>query len=193
MRRYAREHLTSKRMQHTEGVRVTAIALARRYGADPQKAEQAALCHDLFRGRAQGELDRLVDAYDLPQRYRGSASLAHGKLAAAFLARDWGIEDRALLDAVSYHTTGRAGMSTLEKVVFLADAIEPGRAYPGVEKLRQLAQEDLDAGCLASLEGTIRELQKKGRDIDPDSLAAAADLRRRVREKGLLSSLNRGA
>ncbi|MCI2061353.1 MAG: bis(5'-nucleosyl)-tetraphosphatase (symmetrical) YqeK [Eubacteriaceae bacterium] len=169
---YIKEHYSEKRRVHTEGVRTTAIEMAKRFGADPEKAETASLFHDMFRGTPVEDLNRLIDETGIPERYKGNANLAHGKLAAAVMERDWGITDRDILNAVSFHTTGRAGMSQLEKVVFLADAIEPNRDYPGVDGLRKLAAEDLDGACLASLRGTISFLEEQGSFIDHDTVDA---------------------
>lgn len=183
---YLDAHMSEKRRKHTEGVRDTAMELARRYGADEAKAEIAALCHDIYRGVPVEELDRMVKELGLDKaRYLGNANLSHGKLAEQMLPELFGIEDRDILNAVSYHTTGRAGMSVLEKVVFLADAIEPNRDYPGVEELRRVTEDSLDLGCYRSLTGTIRHLEEQGMgpaDIDPDTLKAA-DYFRGILEK----------
>lgn len=165
--------LSEKRLVHTEGVRKTARELCEIYGADAGKADLAVCCHDIFRGRQSDELDELIERYGIPERYKGNANLSHGKIAAAVMEKEFGIKDRQIIDAVSYHTTGRAGMSLLEKIVFLADAIEPGRDYPLVGRLRELSVTDLDRACLESLEGTVSFLKQQGvRDIDRDTLMA---------------------
>lgn len=195
--------LTEKRYKHTQGVRETARLMCKRFGgkyemsanstasgrADKapdevmplsEKADLAVCFHDIFRGRPVSELDELADRYGIPERYKGDPNLAHGKLAAAAMKDDYGIEDEDVINAVSYHTTGRENMTLLEKIVFLADAIEPDRDYPGVERLRQLAETDLDAACLASLEGTIGFLESAGMresEIDPDTILARDWLR----------------
>ena len=79
---------------------------------------------------------------------------------------------RSILDAISYHTTGRAHMTLLDKVLYLADAIEPAREYPKVEELRKLAKVDLDAACLASLENTKAFVESRGTKVDQDTIAA---------------------
>ena len=88
------------------------------------------------------------------------------------MERDYGITDRDIINAVSYHTTGRAGMSLLEKIIYIADAIEPGRNYPGVEDVRVLAWQDLDRACLLSLERTIDFVRGQGNFLDSDTLEA---------------------
>ena len=88
------------------------------------------------------------------------------------MEKDWGVTDREILDAISYHTTGRAHMTLLDKVLYLADAIEPAREYPKVEELRKLAKVDLDAACLASLENTKAFVESRGTKVDQDTIAA---------------------
>jgi predicted HD superfamily hydrolase involved in NAD metabolism len=169
--------MSDKRRRHTEGVRNTALSMARKWGADVCKAERAALYHDIYRGVQVEELNRMVAELGLDaERYMDNANLAHGKLAAAMIPSLFGEEDEDVINAVSFHTTGRPGMSLLEKIIFLADAIEPGRDYTGVTAIREAAEKDLDLGCLKSLTGTIRHLREQGMDdsvIDPDTLNAA--------------------
>jgi predicted HD superfamily hydrolase involved in NAD metabolism len=172
--------LSEKRYIHTLGVRETARQMCE--SEDLAKKADLAVCfHDLFRGRPVSELDELIDRYGIPERYKGNANLSHGKIAAAAMKTDYGICDKDILDAVSYHTTGREDMDLLEKIVFLADAIEPNRDYPGVERLRVLAKTDIDAACLASLEGTISFLESQGLtedEIDQDTVRARNWLRK---------------
>ena len=181
---YIRDHLSEKRRIHTEGVRTTAIELARRYGADPEKAETAALFHDMFRGVDRDTLNRYVDELGLdPGRYRDNPNLAHGKIAAEIMRRDYGITDPDIINAVRYHTTGRPGMSQLEKVVFIADAIEPSRDYPGVEELRKATWRDLDEVCLTALSRTSEYVMSRGIPLDEDTAEAEAYFRRLMENK----------
>lgn len=164
--------ITDRRRKHTYGVCEHAVALARKYGADEEKARQAALFHDLYKDISKEELAELVDLYGLDERYKDSLNLAHSKLAAAAMERDYGIDDRELLNAVSYHTTGRADMTMLEKIIYIADATEPGRSYPGVEALRALAETDIDAACFLAVKNTIEHLKAQNLFIDEDSVNA---------------------
>ena len=198
--------LSEKRYVHTMGVRETAAELCRIYGHEAmmpeqvgednsagvdnlaEKADLAVCFHDLYRGRPVGELDELIEKYGISDRYKGNANLAHGKIAAAVMKEEYGIHDEDMINAVSYHTTGREGMSLLEKIVFLADAIEPGRDYPLVDKLREMSRINLDEACLMSLDGTIKFLENQGEtDIDKDTLKARDWLREKLAEcQGLL-------
>lgn len=179
------ERLTEKRKHHTDGVLSYGLALLERYGGDARsdlkrKYRIAAVSHDLYRGISVEELDPIVEKEGLPAPYFGNPSLAHGKLAAITLRRDYGITDEDVLNAVSYHTTGRAGMSLLEKVLYVADAAEPSRDYPGVETLRTLAETDLDRAALFSMERTILYVQERGLPLDSDTQSAAEWLNEQI-------------
>ena len=177
---YIRMNLKESRLQHTYRVAETAVAMARREGADVRKAEIAALLHDCARNLSPEKLNSLVEELGLPDRYRDNVNLSHSKVGAAFAGRLFNIDDREILDAISYHTTGRCRMTTLEKIVFLADAIEPGRDYPGVEAIRDAAEESLDRGCLKSLEGTIEFLKAADKFIDNDTIEAFNDIKEKI-------------
>jgi len=172
IKEYIETELTDKRKKHTYAVAKEAVKLARRFGADTERAEIAALFHDMFRGKPAEILDNYILKFNIDRTYLGNANLSHSKIAAAVMKSDYGIEDRDIINAVAYHTTGRAGMSELEKIIFLADAIEPGRKYPGVEYLRILSYENLDKACLLSLNRTIEYIIGKGLDLDIDTLKA---------------------
>ncbi|MCI5688086.1 bis(5'-nucleosyl)-tetraphosphatase (symmetrical) YqeK [Anaerovoracaceae bacterium 42-11] len=181
---YIEKNFSEKRKLHTEGVRVTAIDLAKKYGADPEKAETAALFHDMYRGVSVDVLNYYVKHLGLSETYLNNSNLAHGKIAAIVMERDFGITDPDIINAVSYHTTGRPAMSVLEKVIYIADAIEPNRNYPGVEAIRKMAEEDLDKACLLSMDRTIEYVQQQGNFLDTDTIAARNDLKETIRHKG---------
>jgi predicted HD superfamily hydrolase involved in NAD metabolism len=172
--------MTEKRRIHTYAVAEEAVKLARRYGEDVEKAELAALFHDFFRGISVEELNGYVKAFGLNHVYLNNNNLAHGKIAAIVMERDYHITDQDIINAVSFHTTGRAGMSLLEKIVYLADAIEPNRIYPGVNELRELATKDLDKACLQSLNTNIEYIRGKGIYLDEDTLQARDSLLRKL-------------
>ena len=169
---HIQRHASTHRIGHIEGVLETADQLAIRFGADREKTKLAALSHDLYRGMRPEALNVYVNQLGLSKKYLDNANLAHAKVAAEMLKRDFGINDEDVLNAVRYHTTGRAGMSLLEKIIFLADSIEPGRNYPGVEAIRETAKTDLDRACLMCLERTIDYINDKGYYLDPDTLDA---------------------
>jgi len=177
---YIKENYSEKRRIHTEGVRKTAFRLASRFGADLAKADTAALFHDMFRGRDAGTLNSYVERFGMPSRYLDNPNLSHSKIAAEVMRQEYGIKDQDIFNAVSYHTTGRAGMSILEKVIFLADSIEPGRDYPGVKELRDTAEEDIDRACLENMDNTLKYLGQQGIEPDKDTVSARDWLHRKI-------------
>ena len=180
IKQYIENNFSEKRKVHTEGVRQTAVKLAEKYGADPKKAEIAALFHDMYRGVAQNTLNYYVKHLGLDDKYIDNANLAHGKIAAIIMERDFEITDPDIINAVSYHTTGRA---VLEKIVYLADAIEPNRLYPGVDELRKVAEEDLNKACLMSLKSTADFVRSAGKYLDNDTVLAKEYLEEVIKEK----------
>ncbi len=176
---YIEKNFTEKRRVHTYGVREEALKLCDFYGADRHKAEIAALFHDLVRDLDNEQTNALIEKYGLDRaRYMNNRNLAHSKIAAEMMRREFGIDDEEILNAVSYHTTGRPGMSLLEKVIFIADACEKNRTYPGVDDLRAVEFEGLDGACLLSMERTLRHVAERGETADPDTVAAAEYLRK---------------
>ena len=171
--KYVRSHLSDKRWNHTVNVVSEAEKLCQMYGGDIEKCVTAAIFHDVVKELPNEELNALVRKFGFDEKYIDSPNLSHGKIAAALLKHEWGIDDEDIINAVSYHTTGRAGMSKTEKIVFIADAIEPTRVYNGVEAIRKATYEDLDRGCLKSLTDTVEHLKEKGVSyIDEDTLRA---------------------
>jgi predicted HD superfamily hydrolase involved in NAD metabolism len=179
MLKIVKEQITDHRYQHTLGVLETSLLLAKRYGADAKKAEIAAILHDYAKFRDSEEMAEIIRtapdiADDLLDYHR---ELWHAPVGAYLVRQEVGITDEEILDAIRYHTTGRVGMSVLEKVVCLADYIEPGRHFPGVEEVRQLAQKDLNQALAQSLLNTINFLEKKGQEVYPLTKAAYEDVK----------------
>ena len=106
----------------------------------------------------------------------------HAMTGAALAREEFGVSD-AVFGAIRWHTTGRPDMTPLEKIVYLADAIEPTRSYPAVEKLRELAEKDLDAAVLAAMERTLELLRTRGQEPCPDTAEAAAWYAERNKEQ----------
>lgn len=177
---YIEKNLNERRLKHTYSVAKEAMKLAEHYGADKEKAELAALFHDMFRSTPVAVLNMYIRQLGLPKNIMDNPNLSHGKIAAVIMKKDYGIEDEDILNAVSYHTTGRAGMSLLEKVIFLADAIEEGRNYPTVEDTRSLAYVDINKACISSLERTVEYIKGIGEYLDPDTINAINDLKEKI-------------
>ncbi len=155
------------RFEHTMGVRQTAVELALRCGAPVIPAAVAAFYHDCAKELSLRDLRKLcISGLGIPEdsEILSSNALMHGP-AGAVLARDrFGIRDESILSAIRYHTTGRVGMTVEDMVIFLADAIEPGReAYPGLERIRELAGVSLPGAVLCSLYCTRKYVLETGR------------------------------
>lgn len=170
--RIVQQNISPKRFVHTMGVCKLSVELAKCYGSDPQKAWIASLLHDFKKTISISESNKLVKRYGLDEKYIDNQNLAHSKLAAISANEDFGIEDPDILNAISYHTTGRAGMSLLEKIVFVADTCEEGRTYKEAAKLRKDAFRDLDGVCIFILEYIKSSLEDKGKKVDEDTLDA---------------------
>ncbi len=172
-----RAQMNEKRYTHTLGVAATARALAERYGADPDKAELAGLTHDYCKCWPVERMRQYLYRYDFPDDViRGEKELWHAFVGAIVIQTELGITEPDVLQAVRYHTTGRPGMSLLEKVVCLADYIEPNRDFPGVDDIRRLAKTSLDQALAQALGGTITHLIEQNRRVYPLTLLAYNDL-----------------
>lgn len=152
------------RLAHVYRVLETAREMGARFGAPMTQVEEAALMHDYAKHMPDGELLALARSRNLiiDPAEEVQPQLLHGPVAAALLAEEGLVTDPAALDAIRWHTTGRQGMSLLEKVIWLADYIEPGRQFPGVEAIREAASHDLDRALLMALDNTIHFVLQRG-------------------------------
>ncbi len=173
LRPVALSFLNHRRIPHVLGTEQEAIHLAERWGGDVEKARRAALLHDCTKKLSPEEHLALAEKYgaDLDGMERRTPKLLHAKTGAAVAETLFGT-DGEITDAIRWHTTGRAHMTLLEKIIYLADYIEPSRDFPGVWELRRACYEDLDAGLLMGLEMTIREMEKQGAPIHTKTLEA---------------------
>lgn len=172
-----RAQMHDKRYDHTLGVAESARQLAIRYGADPDKAQLAGYLHDYCKCWPVDKMFEILVRHDMPtELLEGEKELWHAFAGAIVIQSDLGITDPEILQAVRYHTTGRVGMTLLEKVVCVADYIEPNRNFPGVEEIRALAQENLDAALALALGGTMQFLIEKKKTVFPLTLLAYNDL-----------------
>lgn len=168
-----KEQLTEHRYQHTIGVMETAIHLAKQYGVDQKKAELAAIFHDYAKFRPKDEMKQIILEQNMPKDLlEYHSELWHAPVGAYLVEKEVGIKDSEILDAIKYHTSGRENMTMLEKLVYLADYIEPGRHFPGVDEVRELAKKDLDLALIKSMQNTIIFLMKKNQPIYPETFKA---------------------
>ncbi|EON71820.1 bis(5'-nucleosyl)-tetraphosphatase (symmetrical) YqeK [Lysinibacillus sphaericus] len=177
--------MPEKRYIHTIGVMETAIALAKVYGEDEKRAETAAILHDIAKYADIAWMEKIVREQQLDQRLIGWGSeLLHGPVGAYIAEHEFGIADEDLLNAIRFHTTGRVGMSRLEKILFVADMIEPNRQFDGVERLRKKAQKNLDKAVSACVRHTLAFLIDTRQPIYPLSIDCYNDLMKREDSEG---------
>ena len=162
-----------KRVPHVIGCSDTAERLARKYGADETDAKRAGILHDVTKALNAQEQLKLCDQYAiiLDNFERLNPKLLHAKTAAVIAEHIFG-ESPEVCDAIRWHTTGKADMTTLEKIIYIADYMEPNRAFDGVEELRRLTEQDLDAAVYLGLTMTMEQLKSNHREIDKNSSAA---------------------
>jgi len=164
--------ISPHRYKHSENVMEVAVKLAKKYGADASKATIAGLLHDCAKGKSTAELLELCKKFsiEVDEYKKLHPELLHDEVGAFIAKTDYGIEDEEILNAIRFHTMGRENMSLLEKIIFIADYIEPGRNFPGVETIRKLAYEDLDKSILQALDTTLIYLIRIGAIIHPDTV-----------------------
>lgn len=167
--------LKPKRIPHVRGCEQEARSLAKRWGADQEKAAEAAILHDCTKKELAQQQLQLCERYGIiPDEWESrSEKLLHAKTGAAIAQYVFGSAPE-IVSAIRWHTTGKAEMSLLEKIIYMADYIEPQRDFSGVDTLRALAYEDLDAAMLLGLEMSMADIQSYGVEAHPASLEALA-------------------
>jgi len=169
-----REQMTEHRFIHTLGVALTAEALARQYGADPKEADLAGILHDYCKFWERKKMEEIIQKEEsMPSDLlRYDKELWHAPVGAYIVERDLGVTNPMVLDAIRYHTSGRQNMTLLDKILWLADYIEPGRQFPGVEEIRELARKNLNEALAKALGNTLMFLIKQNKKIYPLTVEA---------------------
>ena len=177
MRKGILSRLKGYRYQHSLGVERAAVWLAVKYGGDPEKAAAAGILHDITKHLSPQEQLNLCEKYGIiPCTVEKSEpKMLHGKTAAAIAREEYGMPED-VCTAIACHTTGRHGMTLLDKILYLADYIEETRDFPGVEKARELAKVDIDRALLYCYDQTLTELVARGKLIHSDTIAAYNDM-----------------
>lgn len=177
MRKGILSRLRGYRYEHTLGCERAARKLAERFGSDPEKAGVAALLHDITKHLSPQEQLNLCEKYGIiPCTVEKSEpKMLHGKTAAAIAREEYGMPEE-ICDAIACHTTGRRGMTLLDKILYLADYIEDTRDFSGVEKARKLARQDIDRALLYCYDQTLTDLVERGKLIHSDTVAAYNDM-----------------
>lgn len=167
--------LDHQRFEHTLGVEKTAREMARFFGVDEEQAALAGLLHDCAKCMPLERMLKAAKHEEIDPVMKESKALMHA-VAGRCVARDvYNVEDETVLDAIRWHTTGRADMTPLDKIIYLADMIEPNRKpYPGLEALRALCMEDLDRAMHTALTMSLNHVREQGKTLHPDTMAALA-------------------
>lgn len=165
-----KEKLPAKRYEHSIGVEYTAATMAFMYGIDTEKACIAGLLHDCAKYVPNDKKIQKCEKRKIPIsecEYK-NPELLHAKLSAIYAKEKYDVKDTDILNAIAYHTTGKPAMTTLEKIVYIADFIEPNRnLLPEMDIIRKEAYQDLDQCLLHILHNSIHYLGKKGAMVDP--------------------------
>ena len=169
-----KKHLTEKRFFHSQCVAQCAAELAERYGADVEKARLAGILHDIMKDTDGEEQLKIIEQFGimLTQAQRRGPKLWHAISGAAYMEHVLGVTDREILDAVACHTGGKSGMGLLDKVLFVADYISADRDYPGVERMRELAENSLEEAIVEGIAFTVAEKTGERYTLDPQSVCA---------------------
>lgn len=163
--------LSAKRLQHVLGVEETAKSLAKHYGVDEVQAGLAGLLHDYAKEEPSQRFLEIIDQYQLdPDLKVWGNNVWHGLLGTYIIKDELGLTDTAILQAIAGHTVGSSEMTALDKIVYLADYIEPNRVFPGVDRARELAYQSLDEAVAYATARTISHLVAKGLPIYPQTL-----------------------
>jgi predicted HD superfamily hydrolase involved in NAD metabolism len=174
IKEYLTNTLSTKRLMHSEGTAKTAEKLAIIYNVDSRKAYLAGLVHDCTRETDIAAQNNMLEALELEvdELTLTTKELLHALTAEYLMINEFNIYDEEIISAVRFHTTGRENMTLLEKIIFLADVIEPSRDFPGIEYIRQIAKENIDEALLAAFESSIKFLLGKRQMIHPNTLLA---------------------
>jgi len=165
------KRMPNERFEHVLRVRETAVSLAEKFAVSTIEAEQASLFHDIAKFTDKESLRiRIQDDHIDSRILLFHHELWHAPVGAIIARDEFNVSNEDVLNAIRYHTTGRAGMSKLEKIIYVSDMIEPGRNFPGVEKLRELAIKDIDIAMGACIYQSVQFLVSKRVQVFPDSI-----------------------
>ncbi|KMT21556.1 bis(5'-nucleosyl)-tetraphosphatase (symmetrical) YqeK [Clostridium cylindrosporum] len=172
IRAFTRESLNEKKFNHCVRVEKMAIKLSKVYGIDEEKTKIAAIAHDCAKFFSGDKMlsymkkhNECIDEIQMNVPY-----LLHGPVGALRLKEKFNINDEDILNSIAYHTTGRKGMSTLEKIIYIADLIEEGRDFKGVEEIRKEAFKNLDKALIMGCNTTMSYVMLKGQIIHPSTV-----------------------
>ena len=170
-----KKELDAQRYEHTLGVEQMAINMARIFGEDEDRAALAGLLHDCAKCLPLSQMQKAAKEVSVDPVMRESKALMHSVAGMCLAESVYGVTDPQVLSAIRWHTTGHGEMTELEKIIYLADMIEPNRKpFEGLETLRGLCREDLDRAMHTALRMSLEHVQRQGKTLHPDTLAALA-------------------
>jgi len=189
LREQAYAMLKPKRVRHVQGTEEEAVRLARRWGVDEDLAREAAILHDITKGPDRAAQLRICEKYGIIKDMgsQEAAKLLHAETGALIAQGEFSVCD-PVYDAIRYHTTGRAEMTMLERVLYVADYIEPNRHFAEVQLMREMAYTDLDQTVLYGLELMVQELEASETEPHPDTREAILwlrEMKRQAHRRGL--------
>jgi predicted HD superfamily hydrolase involved in NAD metabolism len=167
---YVKKTLPPKRYRHTLGVVEVAISLAKQYNVSVHRAEIAALLHDISKCMTMKELHFYVESDETLKYYGTMGELLHGFAGSVYAKKELKIYDVDILNAIKYHTIGRRGMTTLEKIIYIADAIEPNRNYPHIDLIREKAKTCINEAILFEVDKKLKYLLEIDATIHPNTV-----------------------
>lgn len=164
--------ISERRYIHCVNVSKEAVFLANKYGADEEKAAIAGILHDITKELGNDEQLQIIhdSGIILDNVQKKAPKLWHGITGSLYIKNNLGIDDEDILNSIRYHTTGRSGMSILEKVIFVADFTSDERTYNGVETMREKSRKSLEEAMLYGFRFTFSDLTKRGLAIHPDEI-----------------------
>lgn len=170
--------LSPQRWQHSLRVAQLAQELAEIWGVNTEQAKMAGLMHDYARELSHEQLLYLAAyfGHNILEEERENPVVLHAPVGAFLLEKDFGLKDQEVLNAIIRHTVGGSSMTLLDKIIFLADMIEPGRNWPGIDILRKLTREDIDKAMIVALDQTITYIKQKKMSIHPITILARENI-----------------
>lgn len=180
-----KQRLSEKRFEHSMNVALSAVSLAKKYGANEEKAYTAGILHDIMKEESLDVQRKYIaqDGWNLTPLELSNKQVHHQMSGAAYCRIELGISDDEILNAIRYHTTGRRNMALLEKVIYTADFISAERCYPDVEVVREKAYESLESAMLYSLKYTITDLTGREVPIHTDTIECYNSIIEKFSEK----------
>lgn len=179
LREEVKKRVKEKRYIHILGVEEKAVELAKKYGVDEKKARIAAILHDVAKSMEIEKMEKICKKYfedELTSEDMKISEILHGFVGYIVARDEFGIDDQDILDAIKYHTIGKKGLGILGRIIYIADGIEKNRVYPGVEKIREITDQDLDSGIIYEIDRKIVYLESIGGTIHKNTLEMRDEL-----------------